>query len=174
MGCFDYECECGGETCEHVGEQLHDSNVVIEVPLSDGTNVYLEGHYEQYGYVTVGDYQFYPEQFRDYFEGWFEDEKLETLNKNFLAKRIWTLNETVYKYITDGDDDEHEVQKFVHRKCFRRDIDVNLSEFDSTDLSKYIRADKGIDLDKKRKQRIEKLKATIEFMQKELGRINKP
>lgn len=172
MGCFDYECSCGGETCEHVGGQLHDSNVVIEVPLSDGTNVYLEGHYEQYGYVTVGDYQFYPEQFREYFEGWFEDEDPKNLDKNFLANRIWTLNETVYKYIVDEDDDEHDVQKFVRRTCFDRD--VNVSKLDPSDLSKYIRADKGVDLDRKRKQRIEKLKATIEFMQKELGRVNKP
>lgn len=172
MGCFDYECECGGKTCKHVGGQLYDSNVVIEVPLSDGTNVYLEGRYEQYGYVVVEGYQFYLEQFREYFEGWLEDEV--HLEKIFLAKRVWTLNETVYKYVEDSDGEGYEVTKFVHRKCFRRDIDVNLSKFDATDLSKYIRADEGIDLDAKRKQRIERLKSTIEFMQKELGRINRP
>lgn len=172
MGCFDYECECGGKTCDHVGGQLYDSTVVIEVPLSDGTNVYLEGYYEQYGYVTVEGYQFYPEQFQEYFEDWLEDEKHP--EKIFLAKRVWTVRETVHKYIEDSDGDEHEIRKLVHRKCFRRDIDVNLSELDPMNVSKYIRADKDIDLDAKRKQRIEKLKTTIELLQKELGRTLRP
>ena len=45
MGCFDYECGCGGESCEHVGGQLNNSEVIIEVPLSDGTVLYLKGEY---------------------------------------------------------------------------------------------------------------------------------
>lgn len=171
MGCFDYECECGGKTCDHVGGQLHDSNVVIEVPLSDGTTVFLEGHYEQYGYVTVEGYQFYLEQFRDFFEGWLEYEK--NPEKIFLAKRVWTLNETVYKYIYDEDDDQHEIKKFVHRKCFRRDIDVNLSELDPTNLSKYIRVDKDYDLVAKRKKKIAELKLRVQNLQNEIARLEK-
>lgn len=171
MGCFDYECECGGKTCDHVGGQLHDSNVVIEVPLTDGTTVYLEGHYEQYGYVTVEGYQFYLEQFRDYFEGWFGDEAHP--EKIFLAKRVWTLNETVYKYLEDSDGEGYEVDKFVHRKCFRRDIDVNLSELDPMDVSKYVRADKGLDLEAKRKKKLANLKSQLQYMQREIARLEK-
>lgn len=171
MGCFDYECECGGKTCDHVGGQLRDSNVVIEVPLSDGTTVFLEGHYEQYGYVDVEGYQFYLEQFRDFFEGWLEYEK--NPEKIFLAKRVWTLNETVYKYIYDEDDDQHEIKKFVNRKCFRRDIDVNLSELDPTNVSKYIRVDKDYDLVAKRKKKIDELKLRVQKLQNEIARLEK-
>lgn len=175
MGCFDYDCECGGNTCDHVGGQLGDAIVAIEVPLSDGTNVYLEGQYEQYGYVNVQGYHFYLDQFSEYFAGWLEDEKPESLSKIFLAKKIWTLSETVskYKYVIDSDGDEHYVSKFVERTCFRRDIDVNMSKFDPTNLSKYIRADKGIDFVTNRKKKIESLNAEIKSLQREVERLEK-
>jgi hypothetical protein len=167
MGCFDYACECGGNECEHTGGQLHDANVVIEVPLSDGTTVYLKGHYEQYGYVTVEGYQFYPEQFREFFQGWLEVEKPEDRKKIFLSKRIWTLSETVYEY----DYNSRASKRFANRNCFRKDIDVNISEFDPKNLSKYIRADEGIDFDAIRKKKIENLKSQIKALKLELKRL---
>jgi hypothetical protein len=162
MGCFDYVCECGGETCDHIGGQLHDSNVVIEVPLSDGTIVYLEGYYEQYGYVAVEGYHFYLEQFREFFEGWLENENPERLSKIFLAKRIWTLNEQQpgYSYVE-------------YRDCFEHDIGRTVSDFDQKNLSKYIRADKGIDLTAKRKEKIDQLKAQIKALKTRLEYLEK-
>jgi len=108
MGCFDYTCECGGKTCEHIGQQLNGATVVIEVPLVDGTNVYLQGEYEEYGYVTIGDYRFYLNEFEEYFEHWDIDN-----TSDFLATSIWTLCETTYIHDEDG---EHEA--FVERDCF--------------------------------------------------------
>jgi hypothetical protein len=174
MGCFDYECECKGKTCKHVGGQLYGSTVVIEVPLSDHTVVYLKGEYEEYGYVTVGTYQFYPEQFEDYFEGWLEDESPDKLDKIFLATRVWTLEETVYTYEDDEDGNEQETRKFIKRKCFTGDHTRVSADITPTLLSKCIRLDKKIDLDELRQQRIKRLKSTIESLQKELGRKNRP
>jgi len=172
MGCFDYTCECGGKTCHHVGGQHCDSNVVIEVPLSDGRVEYLEGYYEQYGYVVVEGYHFYLEQFREYFEGWLENET--QLEKIFVANKVWTVKdliETTY----ETEDERGSITGYSNHRCFRNHIDVNLSEFDQVNyLKKYVRADKGYDLDERRKKRIERLKAQIEFMQKELGRLNRP
>ena len=174
MGCFDYECECKGKTCKHLGGQLHGSTVVIEVPLSDHTVVYLKGEYEEYGYVTVGAYQFYLEQFREYFEGWIEDESPDKLDKTFLASQVWTLEESVLTYEDDEDGNEHEIRKFVKRRCFTGDRKRVLVDLTPTLRSKCIRLDMNIDIDELRRQRIKRLKSTIDSIRTELGRKNRP
>jgi hypothetical protein len=170
MGCFDYECECHGKTCNHVGSQLYNSNVVIEVPLSDHTVVYLKGQYDEYGYVKVGEYTFYLEQFQEYFEGWLDDEQETDREKIFLATRVWTLNETIYTTTDDGKD----VPTHVHRKCYTGDARALAETISPATLSKCIRIDMKIDLDDLRLKRIERLKSSIDLIRAELGRTNRP
>ena len=110
MGCFDYTCECGGETCAHVGGQLDESQVIIEVPLSDGTVVYLKGHYQEYGYVQVNEEDFYLTEFEEYFDCWYDDSHDGFL----LANKVWTVSE----YTTVQDEFGDEVRGDVQRKCF--------------------------------------------------------
>jgi hypothetical protein len=173
MGCFDYECECGGKTCVFRGGQDGgDSDVVIEVPLDDNTVVYIKGRYESYGAVHVGDYTFYPEQFSEYFGGWLESESDEARSKIFLAKRIWTISYTSYEY-------DNDTSHLKTSNCFMKDIpdETIITKIGKKTIGKCIRADKDLSIlsdDEKQKQRIAKLKSTIEFMQQELGRINKP
>lgn len=182
MGCFDYECECGGNSCAHVGGQLHGARVIIEVPLSDGTVVYLKGYYEEYGYVLVKlpiaedagyvEYKFYPKQFEDYFHGWFDGESEEELRMGFLANKIWTFSETAWTLDKYGD----EVQGKVKRHCFD-EIDASVDDLTHDIVKKCIRADKGLVIKTKEQaqwDRIEALKKEVEYLQKQLGRTNRP
>lgn len=179
MGCFDYTCECKGKTCEHVGGQLHESKVIIKVPLSDGTHVYLEGDYEEYGYVTVKlyiasdggyvSYNFYLKEFEEYFEGWLRDESVDTHQYCLLATNVWTFSERTTGIDNFGD----EVEGTVSRRCFDS-VGQIPCELTLDIVKKCTRIDDEIDFDTKQKQRIKKLKATVEFMQKELGRKNRP
>jgi hypothetical protein len=130
MGCFDYECECGGTTCKHVGRQLNDSVAIVEVPLSDGTTVYLQGDYDQYGSVNIGDYEFYPEQFDDYFEDWFNYKNEEKKKSSFLAKRIWTVSDLEFP------EGNYDFMINVSRYCF--DIDERISSLTPEILKKCI------------------------------------
>ncbi len=183
MGCFDYVCGCGGKTCDHTGGQLWDSDVYIEVPLSDGTKIYLEGSYEEYGYVLVKmpiaadvqyvEYKFYLKEFEEYFEGWFDGEDEGELEDCLLANRAWTRSETVITTDKFGS----EIKGFVERDCFNDMGDIPVSELTPEIVSKCKRAPEGLNLetaDEKQKKQIAKLKSTIEFMQKELGRLNRP
>lgn len=113
MGCFDYSCECCGATCQHIGGQHQDATVVIQVPLSDGTNVYLEGEYSLYGWVDVSMnndiVRFYLEEFREYFGCWDVKRQL-----GYLAECAWTLRED------PCDDDRYGdvVKGKVQRECY--------------------------------------------------------
>jgi hypothetical protein len=173
MGCFDYTCECKGESCDHKGGQLWESSVIIEVPLSDGTSIYLEGEYEQYGYVLVnGTYKFYLKEFEEFFHGWLDGEPEEELSNSFVANKVWTVSEDVNTEDKFGD----EISGHVNRHCSHH-LDVSMADPMPDLIAKCIRADNGLNLetaDQKQKKRIEKLKSTIEFMQKELGRLNRP
>lgn len=177
MGCFDYECGCGGESCEHVGGQLNNSEVIIEVPLSDGTVVYLKGEYEQYGYVTIKiagqpdtEYKFYLKEFEEYFDGWFDREPEEELNKCFLANKAWTRSETTCVLDRFGD----ETEGYVKRRCFyESDVGDNpLTNVDQNLLSKCTLADHNSN--EKLKKRIAYLKAECELAQKKLRRKLRP
>jgi hypothetical protein len=172
MGCFDYECSCGGKTCIFRGGQDGgESDVIIELPLNDSTTVFVKGKYEMYGAVHVGDYMFYPKQFERYFEGWLSSESEEARSKIFTTERIWTTS--YYDYDDDG---EYEKRTFKDTDCFPLDISV-LVNLDNTIIKKCIRADTRLNIpsdDDKRKARIEKLKSTIEVVQQELSRINCP
>lgn len=175
MGCFDYECECGGTTCAYVGGQNGgDSDVVVEVPLNDGTTVYVKGRYQSYGSVHAGEYQFYPEQFQDYFEAWLTSESDEARSNIFLAKRIWTFSYTHHEY---DDETFDEVSSHLRvTKCVPGDLMLKV-RIGTTTAKKFIRADKDLNIpsdDEKQKARIAKLKAQCELLQKELGRKNKP
>jgi hypothetical protein len=169
MGCFDYECECGGTKCVYVGSQNGgDSDVIIEVPLNDDTTVYIKGHYNSYGAVLVGEYTFYPEQFDEYFEGWLCQESDMARSKIFLAKRIWTI---LYH-----ESDEYEKPKVKASNCCPLDVSVYI-KIGKTLIEKCIRADKDLNLpsdDEKQKKRIEILKIQCDILRKELGRSGRP
>lgn len=172
MGCFDYQCECDGKTCGHVGGQLNSSNVIVEVPLSDGTVVYLKGEYEEYGYVVVENYKFYPEQFREFFVSWFDGEPEKERASSFLAKRIWTESETTWTTDKFGSN----IEGFVERRCFDY-VGAKISDITDDTVRKCIRADKGLVLeseDEKKQKRIAYLKSQVEMMQKEIARISRP
>lgn len=164
MGRFDYLCECEGRICRHTGGQNDESEVIIEVPLVGGKNVYLLGRYECYGYVTVSyknlRYQFYPEQFKEFFEDWLETESEEVRKNIFIAKRIWTDSEP-NKY---GD--------ILNTDCF--DLSCNITDVTPEIIERCIRADNNInlpsDLEKKR-NRINSLTKQIKCLQDELNHL---
>lgn len=168
MGCFDYECECGGTKCIYRGGQDGgDCDVIIEVPLNDGTAVYVKGRYESYGSVHVDEYQFYPEQFDCYFEGWLSSESDESRSKIFLAKRIWTLSYTHHKY--DEEDDYY--YSFKKTPNCHPDTIVVITKLGSSTLSKCIRADAGLGIptDAERKsKKIAELQSQIKLLQSRL------
>lgn len=170
MGCFDYECACGGKSCDHVGGQLWESKVIIEVPLSDGKKIYLHGEYEQYGYVLVEDkYKFYLKQFEEYFEGWFDGETEKERSISLLANKAWTVSEHVYAEDKFGDD----ISGYVNRHCFD-EVDASVSDLTPNLLAKCIRADNGLVLDSaddKKKKRIALLKSQAEAIQKQLAQL---
>lgn len=155
MGCFDYECACGGTECGHEGGQNCSATVIIKVTLSDGTAVYLEGEYEQYGYVTVDEYQFWPVQFEDYFESWLDNEK--DTSKIFLSQEIWTVGDSF------GD-------KFRGHSCFPSEL-THLSKFDSTHLSNYVRVESESQFKERQAKEAERRQARIVSLQKELERL---
>jgi hypothetical protein len=115
MGIFGFECACGGKTCKNVGTQEFADEVIIEVPLKDGGFVYLQGVYEGYGNVFVGETEFFLEQFKEYFEGWLEGLPI-TDREIYLARRIWAQAEDFYP----EDDEDSDVIKpgRRYRHCF--------------------------------------------------------
>jgi hypothetical protein len=171
MGCFDYECECGATTCIYRGGQDGgDSDVIIEVPLNDGTTVYVKGRYESYGSVHVGKYQFYPEQFEDYFNVWLSSESDKSRSKIFRAGRIWTL---MYSYYNYDDEDDYETCRKKVSNCQPKDIMI-ITRLGKNTLQKCIRVDKDLNIptDEERKaKRSEELKNRIASMQKELATL---
>ena len=169
MGCFDYDCECGGETCTHKGFQDNEATVIIEVPLSDGTNVYLKGEYEEYGYVTIKvndqEYEFYLEEFKSYFLGWFQDK--EDIKKCLLAKRVWTSEETLEVY--DRKRDLY-VEKKVKRKCFEQ-TEYSVSDLTPEIVNKCLCVNTVVELPTYQEiltEKQEKLKKQIEELQSQL------
>ncbi len=119
MGCFDYVCECGGKTCPFRGGQNGgDSIVIVEVPLKDGTTIFVKGEYDSYGAVHHGNCIFYPEQFQDFFKGWFKGESEKKMSRIFVAKRIWTF---VYSSYFEEEEDENENSKKI-TECFPPDV----------------------------------------------------
>lgn len=167
MGCFDYECECGGKTCIYRGGQDGgDSDVIVEVPLNDGRTVYVKGRYESYGSVHVGKYQFYPEQFEEYFDFWLSSESDRERKKIFRAKRIWTFSYTKYNF-------EDDVSYLKVSECSPRDIMI-ITKLGKNTLSKCIRADQDLNIltdEQKKAKRVEELQSSIAAMQKELSAL---
>lgn len=162
MGCFDYTCECintGRNTCYHTGDQYQDANVIIEVPLDDGTNVHIKGYYEEYGYVVVKldevHYKFYLKEFEGYFKDWICDKPEKERSTYFLATKCWTYKE----------EDEDEDRK-VRRECFNGRI----KKFTVDMLCKCIRIDKDMNLPRDEK-RLEKEIVQLEEKMQNLRRL---
>lgn len=146
------------------------SYVVIKVPLKDGTAVYLEGIYEEYGYVTVRckevGYKFYLEEFEEYFKGWFKRESEAERARSFKASTAWTTYDQQCDY-RDYDRKDHVVKRY----CYEGPKTVQLTE---EILSKCIRADTGLDIKsdaEKKNERIAELTREIARLQKELALI---
>ena len=149
MGCFDYTCECKGKTCEHVGGQYVTSNVVIEVPLNDGSLIYVKGVYEQYGYVTVNDeIRFYLKEFKDFFRGWLEDECDKDRETIFVANKVWTVEDEM---------EDHRYNKYYEeRECLPYNKPV--VELTAEKITNCIRADIGLDIPNDTEKRLQKIK----------------
>ena len=154
MGCFDYTCECGGKTCDHIGGQNVRSNVIIEVPLKDGRTIHLEGEYSEYGYVDVGEYMFYLTEFEEHFYSWLEDESEEDRKHIFTATKVWTVEDHMH--------DRRNNEYFEEKNCYSGPIaETNYKKY----LDKFVRADEGLDIpsDKEKTQhKINQLKIDIE------------
>lgn len=148
MGCFDYTCECKGKTCEHVGRQYVTSNVVIEVPLNDGSLIYVKGVYEEYGYVIVDDdIKFYLKEFEEFFKGWLEDESDEDRKTVFVANKVWTVEDEM---------EDHKYNKYyAERECLPYNKPV--IELSEEKIKKCIRADTGLDIPNDREKAIKKI-----------------
>lgn len=183
MGCFDYNCECKGKTCGHTGGQSNGATVYIEVPLSDGTSVYLNGYYEEYGYVVVetieqGEFYFYLKEFEEYFESWFRRDSPKKLNKSFLATKVWTNFERFRTEDVYGD----EIEVETYRRCFDS-VNERVIEITPEIVAKCIRADKGLNTCspvERKKQLIHEYqelvnahKRTLEFYQNKLDALTK-
>lgn len=160
MGCFDYTCDgCYGENCDHSGGQNRPSTVIIKVPLTDGTCVYLQGGYEEYGYVSVTlgeeNHEFYLEQFTEYFQDW-------KLSENLMATKVYTVKEKVHvSELDEGAEDDIEVTKRYDCQPSKA-VPVALTK---DILSKCVRIEKSkIDLEKLKRD-IELCKRDIEIAQ---------
>lgn len=169
MGCFDYECNCGGTICGFKGGQDNgSSSVVIEVPLTDGTVVFVAGEYDSYGSVAVGNYTFYPEQFQDFIEGWLENEKDAARSKIFLAGKIWTT-----EYVNLDEDSISRTDGYMESSdCYQGSI----TELTDALVAKCIRADKDLNIPSnadRQKAKIQKLEEQIKNAKAELDLINK-
>ena len=156
MGCFDYTCDgCDGENCDHTSGQNRPSTVIIEVPLTDGTCVYLQGEYEEYGYVSVTlgeeNHEFYLEQFTEYFQAW-------KLSENLMATKVYTVKEKVHVSELD-EDEEDDIEVTKRYDCQpSKAVPVPLTK---DILSKCVRTEKL-------KVDIEKVKSDIELCKRDI------
>ena len=187
MGCFSYSCNgCKGRRCNQAGGQSNSCISIIEVPLSDGTTVYLKGEYNESGSVDIDfedeTYEFYPIQFKHLFEGWFENEDEEYRKFKLLAHKVYTYSEEVYVDEDDydseddddseddeDDDDSEEKGLTVIRNC--QPSNIKIETLTKEILAKCIRADKYIGLPDRQtilKQKIECTKSIIQRYEKEL------
>jgi hypothetical protein len=140
MGIFGFECACGGKTCKNVGTQQFADEVIIEVPLKDGSNVYLQGVYEGYGSVFVGETEFFLEQFNDAFESWLSDRRI-TDREIYLARRIWAQEEDFYP--EDGQYGDVIKPGRRYRYCFD-DAGKSLTTMSVMMKDKFVLVDGGI------------------------------
>lgn len=152
MGEFRYTCsECEGEECGHAGQhEYQPADVIVEVPLSDGTSVHVKGHYEGYGYVVLKiskkeTYEFYLEQFREYFEDWLIHHHEEYRSTKFLCTNIYTVSqkedaseinenarpgqEVICDYDCGAGKKTVKFTKKILSKCIRADHDLNLPSY---------------------------------------------
>jgi hypothetical protein len=154
MGEFRYTCsECEGEECGHGGQhEYQPADVVIEVPLSDDKTIYLNAHYEGYGYAVVKlnkntNYEFYIEEFREYFKDWLVDHDENYRSTKYLCSKIYTvsqkedasMNNENARYgqtilVDYGCDDGKskkavKLTKEILSKCIRADAGMNLPSY---------------------------------------------
>lgn len=177
MGCFDYVCDgCDGDDCGHSGGQNRESVVIIEVPLSDGTIVHLKGDYEEYGYVMImldGEYyEFYPIQFKEYFNDWFKNASEKDQRTRFLAHKIYTYSHYVYASELNEDVEDEDAEIKVRRHC----CDKKTVNFTKEIKTKCIRADGGRDANEyieQLKLNIEKNRNEMEYYKSRLERLEK-
>jgi hypothetical protein len=149
MGEFDYICsECEGETCHHAKQcEYQPADVIVELPLSDGTTVHVEAHYEGYGYVVIKinkkeSYEFYLEQFREYFKDWLIRENEEYRSQKFLCTNIYTVSQE--EDPSGSNENARYGQKIM---CdYECGYGKKTVKFTKQLLSKCIRADKDLNL----------------------------
>ena len=151
MGSFSYVCdECEGDECGHAGQhEYQPADVVIEVPLSDDKTIYLNAHYEGYGYAVVKlnektTYEFYIEQFRGYFKNWLIDRNEEYRSKKYVCNKIYTVSQEEDPCINN--ENARPGQTILVDYCCDDGKNKKAVEFTEEILSKCIRADAGMNL----------------------------
>jgi hypothetical protein len=160
MGVFGYECACGGKTCNHVGNQEIGDDVIIEVPLKDGTVTYLQGVYDGYGAVHAEDTEFFLYQFKNYFESWLLARSI-TGREVYLANRIWTEEED---YWPSEEIDRMLVVKpgRIHRPCFD-EICETITTINPATRKDFVLVDGGITEEDGKRREIEERNAAAKL-----------
>lgn len=179
MGCGSFLCDgCDGEHCNQDGGQNGDCKAIIEVPLSDGTTVYLKGHYDD-GDRTVNvkigkdNYRFYADQWQEYFKDWFPYHSAKSRKSEFLGGKVYTYSYKEYAG-EDGDSDDGYEERFVTRHCECQPYGTEIVELTKEILAKCIRADRGMNLpdeEQEKANEIQKLKDSIEKYKQEIIRM---
>jgi len=128
MGCFSYLCDgCDGRKCNQQGGQSNSCISVIKICLRDGTNVYLQGEYNESGSVDIElngkNYEFYPLQFQKYFKDWVEHVAEKYRRTKFVCHEIYTVSEKVHISEIDFETEE-DIMVTKNRKCVPNDIKV--------------------------------------------------
>jgi len=147
MGSFDYTCECRRKkrpTCNHVGQQGNDAEVVIEVPFKNGMLTHLVGYYEGYGYVTIDlgskEYYFYLTENQELFKDWLERKDEEERSRCFVATKIWTYREEASDEENSDCDGDHKAP--AKRECFNGTVGA----FTQSVMESCKRADENLGL----------------------------
>lgn len=179
MGCGDYKCSgCKGRKCGHYGGQFCPSKVIVEIPLLDGKTIHIKGDYDEDERCVTKKingqiYNFYPEQFKEYFKGWFENLPEQERSRNLMANCIYTyshkedasnlsINARSGKLVTvdfdcaDGLEVTKTVTESILKKCIRADKDLGLPPY-----TEYL------------KNQIERTKNEINYYQKRLEQYEK-
>lgn len=149
-------CEGRNCSCVDFGDDTTDWIAVIEVPLSDGTTVYLEQEYFHNGNVNIhferSKYEFYPIQFKKHFKDWFGNLTYTQRSNKFLGGKIYTLS----KGRLETDDDGYRTDTYVNHRlsyCQPKNIKT-ITTLTKEILDKCIRVDHDLELPSETKEEL--------------------
>lgn len=103
----DYICTCKGTKCGHNGKSksFDQCEVIVKIPLTDGSVTYAIGKYDGEGYALVKvsgkNYMFYSRQFQNKFKKEYKERTEEGItDPAFIADEFSTFSERIsaHKY----------------------------------------------------------------------------